>query len=195
MKVFTLFLMFLFTSFYSKGQNSMIYGYLERKGDLFPAKGLQVFLLDSANNKIDSCKSDSAGKYLLTKLKPSTYNLMILDTVPRKIVAIVASGNDTIKIDILTFEPCKIDFSDGLCPKCQRKDKVLKKENNVFISRSFTSERAAIRSGRKTNRRGYETYTNEDGEEVVYDIKIKDQEANYENPCNRWFCVRDKLVF
>lgn len=177
------------------GQNSLIYGSVNRVQDNLIAQDIKILLLDSTQNKIDSCKSDSLGNYQFTNINKGSYCLKVLDTIPKMVINIDVIGNDTLNFNFLTYKPCKTNNMEGDCPRCKRKDKVLITENGLVILNHFISERAAKKDWKRIQRKGYESYFRNDSIEVVYNVFIKDQKDNFENPCYRWFCIRDKIIF
>ena len=97
---------------------------------------------------------------------------------------------------IQSIEPCQNKNSNGRCPYCSSKRKVLKTSPGTIVSYNFGMDSIKyIKAWEKNVKKGYETYTNTNGEIRVINVFIETENDKFWNPCNKWFCKRCKKIF
>lgn len=158
----------------------------------------QVALIDTSANIIQTTQTNPNGNYQFSQLMPGTYEVHITkDNVIEQIVSEIAvNQSDQLKLDIILNDPCDDSHKPERCPYCTRSSKILKTSPGTIVSYNFgNNKKAADRFDKKIQKKGYETYVNEQGEEIVIAMYIKGQRKKFLDRCHRWFCKRCKKIF
>ncbi len=181
-----------------QGQNSAIKGKAVYETSEKAIDSLKIDLLDSLENVIKSVFTDSLGGYKFENLEPGVYNLFTESNgpFPYKVTNILLEESQEIKINIILRELCHKNNTNGICPYCMSSRKVLKISPGMVVSLNFgENKKAERRYYRKIQRKGYKTYRNKNGEEVVISMHIESEKDKFYDFCHYWFCKKCKKVF
>lgn len=180
------------------GQKSVIRGNIKYESSNIILDSLNVFLMDTTGTKLETVITDGVGDYKFENLEKGTYDVETDATVPRpqRITGIYLNDKEVKIIDLVLKDPCEQDKSKGRCPVCRSKRKVIPTSPGSILSYNFGRDSImAKKAWEKVEKRGYETRTNENGEEELINIFIDSEKEKFWDTCNRWFCKRCKKIF
>lgn len=92
------------------------------------------------------------------------------------------------RVDTVPY--CQNKINDGICPKCKLKDKALVISPYTILDEWFYKKSDERRHYRKLQRQGYQIHDN-----TVIWVKSKILNDQFRDPCNRWMCIRDMVIF
>ena len=181
-----------------QGQNSAIRGKAVYEINGKAVDSLKIDLLDSLENVVESGFTDSLGIYSFENIEPGVYSLYAENNgaFPQLVSNILVKDSQEINTYIILRTPCQKDTTKGICPYCRSSRKVLKTNPGMFLSLNFgENKKAEKRYYRKIQRKGYRTYKNKNGEEVVISMHIESEKDKFYDFCHHWFCKKCKKAF
>jgi hypothetical protein len=137
--------------------------------------------------------ADSSGVFFNDSIEYGIYKIEI-DGFP------LEKTIDSFKIDKkevelkINYPDCKNPNVDGICPKCNKKDKVIKFNLGQIHDVFFATPKDSLKFHRKRNAaRNALGYEISDGELIW--IKDEKERKKMNDPCKKWFCKRNKIIF
>lgn len=178
-------------------QNGTIRGKVSYKTCLEQVGSYKVKLLGYKGEELQTTNIDDYGFYVFKELVPGVYDVEVENAVDRstRVTGVALDYNKEKQVDIKIKDPCK-ETSKGRCPICSSKRKVLPIEPKVFVSYNFGGDSlAAERTWKNFAKKGYESFTDDDGQEKVSNVYNNNEREKLMDNCYKWFCRRCKTVF
>lgn len=179
-------------------QASIIKGNVSYISSNEPLDSLKIYLLDSNFVNLDSVTLYSFGSYKFKNLERGIYKICTKFSAKQDqcISNILLDGKDEKIIDFRLKDPCLEDKSNGKCPYCESKRHVIPTSPGTIVQYNFGGDISkAEKAWEKVEKKGYETYINKEGEEMVIKVFIESEYEKFWDYCNHWFCKRCKKVF
>lgn len=179
-------------------QSAILRGNVKYASSEITLDSIGIFLTDSIGILIKRVTTDRNGNYRFENLGEGLYDLETDTTVlqTQRITGIYLNGEEEMTIDLLLKDPCQQDISNGKCPICRSKRKVIPTSPGSIVSYNFGRDSIlAMNAWEKIENKGYETWTNKNGEEQAINVLIESEKDKFWDNCNNWFCKRCKKVF
>ena len=158
-----------------------------------------AILVDTNMDSTLKVTGDINGRFVFQNLKPSTYKLSIIPTTgvlspPDTLLTL--DSNDSLIIEVKT-SLCETNYQLKPCPIHGSVHNIIRVDQNLRVSRSWSSEKAFNRFARKVQKQGYET-TEIEGQEVLIYVHDESQIEMLKGTdiCDQYlFCKRHKILF
>lgn len=189
---------FLFCTPSIFGQTNTISGKCYFEKSLEVVDSLRIELLDSLGNKIKTVFSNKKGNYQISGIEPGTYQILASSQISEPLMfdGILVGAMDLENVDLQLTKSCKEPVPNSVCPYCKKKKKVLKVYPGNIVSLNFGENVSRLkRYEKKIRRKGFETFINQKGEEIVISVFLENEKEKFFSFCYHWFCKRCKKVF
>jgi hypothetical protein len=181
------------------GQHSIIHGHISFKQSLEPVSKAKIELINpiELNRVLRTAYSSTEGDFYIDSIENGNYNLLITryDVIGGAVISdVLINSDDTLQFSIEIKDPCVGEKSDGICSKCNSNKKVVSTSPSYIHNINFHNNKSAEKYERKIRRRGFETIEVE-GKETVIQIFLINEDEEFLDFCNNWFCKKCKIVF